>query len=195
MATINILERKTVVDTRYPLQQIKFQKPDRQGQMHDQTNEVYFRPDAVTVLLADQVAETFLFTHQFRLPTFLNGSETGYMLETCAGLIDEGETPEQAARREVEEETGYAISDLEKIGAVYTSAGGLTESVHLFAASYDKDASHGSGGGKAGEGEDIELLYLSFAEAKEKVMSGSINDAKTLLLLQHFFLHYEKEKL
>lgn len=195
MATINILERKTIAGAKYRLEQIKFQKPDREGQMHDQTNEVYFRPDAVTVLLADPKAQTFLLTRQFRLPAFLNGSEAGYLLETCAGLIDEGETPEQAARREVEEETGYELNHLEKIGAVYTSAGGLTEYVHLFTASYDKNGSHESGGGKAGEGEDIELIHLSFTEGKEKVMSAAINDAKTLLLLQHFFLHYEKEKL
>ena len=77
MATINILERKTMPGTKYPLQQIKFQKPDLEDNMHNQTNEVYFRPDAVTVLLADSKTQTFLFTRQFRLPTFLNGNESG----------------------------------------------------------------------------------------------------------------------
>lgn len=195
MATINILERKTIAGTEYPLQQIKFQKPDQNGEMHDQTNEVYFRPDAVTVLLADPKAKTFLLTRQFRLPTFLNGSEKVYLLETCAGLIDEGETPEQAAAREVAEETGYPLANLTKIGAVYTSAGGITEYVHLFTAKYDKSGPHEKGGGKAGEGEDIELIHLTFTEAKDKVRSGAVIDAKTLLLLQHYFLHDEKEKL
>nr|WP_294790063.1 NUDIX hydrolase [uncultured Mucilaginibacter sp.] len=195
MATINILERKTVPDTQYPLEQIKFQKPDLEGEMHDQTNEVYFRPDAVAVLLADTKAKTFLLTRQFRLPTFLNGRETGYLVETCAGLIDDGETPEQAALREVEEETGYAAGNLQKIGAVYTSAGGLTEYVHLFMATYDKDKQHSAGGGKKGEGEDIELIHITFDEAKEKTLAGAINDAKTMLLLQHFFLRHDKEGL
>jgi GDP-mannose pyrophosphatase NudK len=195
MATINILERKTVPDTRYPLEKIKFQKPDLEGKMHDQTNEVYFRPDAVAVLLVDSKAKTVLLTRQFRLPTFLNGNETGYLVETCAGLIDDGETPEQAAYREVEEETGYAANNLKKISAVYTSAGGITEYIHLFIANYDKDKPHGEGGGKEGEGEDIELMHMTFDGAKEKVLAGTINDAKTMLLLQHFFLHREKEKL
>jgi GDP-mannose pyrophosphatase NudK len=124
MATINIISRDTIPGTKYPLQNIAFQKPDLQGQLHEQKNEVYFRPDAVAVLLADPQARQFLLARQFRLPTFLNGSEKGYLIETCAGLIDEGETPEQAARREVSEETGYPISELEKIGGVYTSAGG-----------------------------------------------------------------------
>lgn len=132
MATINIIQRETIPGTQYPLQRINFQKPDREGEMHEQVNEVYFRPDAVTALLTDPKAKKFLLARQFRLPTFLNGSEKGYLLETCAGLIDEGETPEQAARREVEEETGCQVGDLEKIGGVYTSAGGITELVHLF---------------------------------------------------------------
>lgn len=189
MATINILERKTIAGTEYPLQKIKFQKPDLQGEMHDQTNEVYFRPDAVSVLLADPKARTFLLTRQFRLPTFLDGNEKGYLLETCAGLMDDGETAEQAATREVAEETGYPIVNLSKIGAVYTSAGGITEYVHLFTAEYDKSGRHEKGGGMASEGEDIELIHLTFTEAKDNVKSGAVNDAKTLLLLQHYFLH------
>lgn len=188
MASINILERNTVPGTKYPLQAIKFQKPDVRGEIHDQSNEVYFRPDAVAVLLADQQAQTFLLTRQFRLPAFLNGSEQGYLLETCAGLIDEGETPGQAAKREVEEETGYKAGELKKIAGVYTSAGGITEYLHLFTAAYDKNGPHAAGGGKEGEGEDIELVHLSFAEAKEKLQNGAINDAKTLLLLQYYFL-------
>jgi GDP-mannose pyrophosphatase NudK len=189
MATINITRRETIPGTKYPLQTISFQKPDLEEKLHDQINEVYFRPDAVAVLLTDPKAKKFLLARQFRLPTFLNGSEKGYLVETCAGLIDEGETPEQAARREVAEETGYPVTELEKIGGVYTSAGGITEFVHLFTAVYDQAAKHKKGGGKAGEGEAIELMDMSFDEAREKVKDGAIRDAKTLLLLQHYLLH------
>jgi hypothetical protein len=110
LATINIIQRKTIAGTQYPLQRITFQKPDLKGAMHEQVNEVYFRPDAVAVLLIDPAAKQFLLARQFRLPTFLNGSEKGYLVETCAGLIDEGETPEQAARREVEEEPAIRLT-------------------------------------------------------------------------------------
>lgn len=188
MATINIIHRDTIPGTKYPLQTITFQKPHLDGVMYEQTNEVYFRPDAVAILLADPKAKTFLLARQFRLPTFLNGSEKGYLVETCAGLIDDGETPEQAAHREVEEETGYPVTDLEKIGGVYTSAGGITEFVHLFTAVYDRKGKHNNGGGKAGEGEDIELLEITFDEAREQLKSGAVRDAKTLLLLQHYLM-------
>jgi len=190
MANINILERRTTAGTKYPLQTIRFQKPDLEGQLHEQTNEVYFRPNAVAVLLADRRNKQFIFARQFRLPAFLNGSETGYLLETCAGLIDEGETPEQAARREAAEETGYQVSKLTRIGAVYTSAGGITEYLHLFVAEIDSREEHSTGGGKAGEGEDIEIVQLSFSEAREKLLQGAFYDAKTVLLLQHYFLQH-----
>jgi GDP-mannose pyrophosphatase NudK len=189
MATINITGRETFPGTKYPLQKVTFQKPDLEGQMHDQVNEVYIRPDAVAVLLADEKAQCFLLARQFRLPTFLNGNEKGYLLETCAGLIDDGETPEQAARREVEEEMGYPITGLEKIGGVYTSAGGITEFVHLFIALYNSKGEHQKGGGKEGEGEDIELLEMSFSNAEEQVKQGTIKDAKTMLLIQYYLIN------
>ncbi|WCT13450.1 hypothetical protein [Mucilaginibacter jinjuensis] len=47
---------------------------------------------------------------------------------------------------------------------------------------------YGKGGGLESEGEDIELVEMSFSEAKEKLLAGSFHDAKTIMLLQHFFL-------
>jgi GDP-mannose pyrophosphatase NudK len=188
MATIQILEKQTIGGTKYPLKKIKFEKPDLEGKMHDAENEVYFRPDAVGVLLVDENKELVLLTRQFRLPAFLNGSENGYLVEACAGLIDEAETPEQAARREAMEETGYTIDALEKIAGVYPSAGGITEFLHLYVGNFDSSAAHEKGGGLAAENEAVEMLLISFSEAKEKLRRGEINDAKTLILLHHYFL-------
>jgi GDP-mannose pyrophosphatase NudK len=188
MATIHIIKRETIPGTQYPLQKVTFQKPDLEGKLHEQVNEIYFRPDAVAILMVDAEAQRFLLARQFRLPTFLNENKNGYLTETCAGLINEGETPEEAARREVKEETGYPINQLEKIGGIYTSAGGITEFVHLFTANYQSGGPHEKGGGKAGEGEDIELLELSFSDAREQLKQGAMSDAKTMLLIQHYFL-------
>jgi GDP-mannose pyrophosphatase NudK len=189
MATINITQRDTIGGTKYPLQKITFQKPDLEGKMHEQVNEVYFRPDGAAILLADPEERKFLLVRQFRLPTFLNGNEKGYLIEACAGIVDEDETPEQAARREVEEETGYQINDLEKVTGVYSTAGGLTEYIHLFIAKYDSKGRHGKGGGNAGEGEDIEVIEIDFEDASEKLKLGAIRDAKTMLLLQHYLMN------
>jgi GDP-mannose pyrophosphatase NudK len=81
--------------------------------------------------MVDDKKEVILLTRQFRLPAFLNGNKSGYLVEACAGLIDETETPEQAARREVLEETGYKLQTIDMIAGVYSSAGGITEFLYL----------------------------------------------------------------
>jgi GDP-mannose pyrophosphatase NudK len=184
MAAIQIVNKETLSDKKYPLKYITLQKPDQEGNMQEQQKEVYYRPDAVSILLVDKQARKFLFTRQFRLAAFLNGSDSGYLLEACAGIIDKTETPEQTAAREVMEETGYEISGLEKTGAVYTSPAGITE----YVANYKSESSHAKRGGLASEGEDIELVEMDFDEALQKLQSGQIKDAKTLMLLQHYFL-------
>jgi GDP-mannose pyrophosphatase NudK len=188
MSTIQILKKETLSDKKYPLKRITYEKPDADGKMQNQSKEVYFRTDAVGVLLVDEKRKRLLLTRQFRLPAFLNGSDSGYIIETCAGLIDEDETPEQTARREVEEETGYQINELTKIAGAYSSPGGITEFVHLFIARYGEENKIGKGGGLKEEGEDVELVEFGFDDAREKLTQGEFRDAKTIILLQHFFM-------
>ncbi len=76
--------------------------------------------------------------------------------------------------------------ELEKVAGAYTSAGGITEFVHLFIANYRSEKKHAKTGGL--EGEDIQLIELSFDEAREKLKQGEFRDAKTIILLQHFFM-------
>jgi GDP-mannose pyrophosphatase NudK len=191
MGDIRVFNQEILSDKKYPLKEISFEKPGKHGDKIKQLHEVYYRPDAVAVLMVDLKEEKILLTRQFRIPTFLNGNESGYLVETCAGLIDDMESPEEAAVREAGEETGYIISNLQKVGGVYPSAGGLTEYVHLFIAEYDSKGKHDLGGGLEEEGENIENLEFGFQEAFEKVKNASFNDSKTLLLLQHFFLTRE----
>jgi len=188
MATIQILNKQTLADKKYPLKYISFEKPDSDGEFHNLEKEVYFRPDAVAVLPVDKQNKKILLTKQFRLPAFLNGSESGYLVEACAGIIDDNETPEQTVRREVEEETGYQINDLIKIAGAYSSPNATTEFLHLFIAGYTSGADHSKNWGLKEEGESIELVELGFGEAKEKLKQGEFRDIKTILLLQHFFM-------
>jgi len=189
MSTIQILKKETLSDKKYPLKYIWYEKPDVDGVFHNQENEVYFRPEAVTVLLVNDKRKTILLTRQFRLPAFLHGSESGYIIEACAGIMDENETPEETARREAKEEMGCNIRDLRKIGGAYTTSGASTEFVHFFIARYDEENRSGKTGGLKEEGEDIELIETGFDEAREKLKQGAFIDAKTILLLQHFFLN------
>jgi nudix-type nucleoside diphosphatase (YffH/AdpP family) len=189
MSEVKIFSETTLSDKKYPLKEIGFEKPGHGGKPVKQLHEIYYRPDNVTVLLVDYQEQTILLTNQFRVASFINGNPSGDLIEACAGLIDEGESPEQAAQREAMEETGYHISNLKKVGAVYPSAGGVTEFLHLFIAEYDSKGEHEKGGGLEEEGEYIEMVELTFEEAKSRMLGGQFNDAKTLLLVQSFFLN------
>lgn len=189
MSTIQIIDKETLSERKYPLKYYRFEQPDETGKFFNHEREVYLRPDAVAVLLIDKVKKKLMLTKQFRLPAFLNGSESGYLIEACAGVMDEAETPEQTAIREVNEETGYTIQHLEKAGTAYTSPNATTELMHLFTAEYSSKTDHPQFGGLKDEGESIELIELSFKDAKEQLLAGAFRDTKTILLLQHFFLH------
>src|SRR6202012_5351623 len=63
---------------------------------------------------------------QSRLPTWVNGNDSGMLIETCAGLLDK-DNPEAAIRRETEEETGYKIDKVKKVFEAYMSPGSVTE--------------------------------------------------------------------
>lgn len=189
MSNIQILKKETLSDKKYLLKNISFEKPDEDGVFHNVEKEVYFRPDGVAVLLVDDERKKILLGKQFRLPAFLNGSESGYLVEVCAGIIDDAENPEDTAHREVGEELGYEIHDLERVAGAYSSSGGITEFVYYFIARYNEKSETGKGGGLKEEGESVERIEMSFDEAREKLKQGEFRDAKTIILLQHFFMN------
>lgn len=129
-----------------------------------------------------------VLTRQFRMPAYRNGSETGMLIETCAGLLDD-ESPEAAIIRETEEETGYRVAAVRKVAQAYMSPGSVTEMLHFYVTEYDSGMAVGKGGGLEEEQEDIAVLELPFKEALERMESGEIRDAKTIMLLQYAHIH------
>jgi ADP-ribose pyrophosphatase len=103
------------------------------------------------------------------------------LLELPAGLVDPGESPEDCARRELAEETGYSAQTLLPLVSFYTSPGFSTELIHIFAASdlFPKTVAHD-------EEEEIELVRMDLDAAITHVMTGEISDAKTVAGLLAF---------
>lgn len=183
MAQVKIREEKILSDEHYVLKRIDYETQQKNGAWTTQKREVLNHGNAATVLLFNKEAQTILLTKQFRIATYVNGNGNGLLTETPAGLVDENESPHDAIIREIKEETGYAITRVEKIFDAYSSAGILTELISFFVAPYTAQQKVAKGGGLKEEGEDLEVMEVSFSDAIEMVASGEIKDAKTILLI------------
>jgi nudix-type nucleoside diphosphatase (YffH/AdpP family) len=187
-ADVKILENKVLSDQFYVLRRFTFERTERSGRFVTQVREVYDRGNGAAILLYNRAAGTVILTRQFRMPTFVNGNPTGMLIECCAGLLDR-DHPEDAIRRETEEETGYKVGEVEKVMEAYMSPGSVTEILYLFIAEYTKEMKISGGGGLQEESEDIEVLEISYSKAWEMVRSGEIKDGKTIMLLQYAALN------
>lgn len=135
------------------------------------------------MLLHDTSSDCFLLARQFRYPCVRHGDE--WLLEAIAGKIDGNERPEEAARREVLEEAGYAVGDIQSVGAFYGSPGGLSELTHIFYGAVTPADLVGRGGG-VDHGEDVEIIAVPVDEAVAMAKSGQIRDAKALVAILWF---------
>ncbi|MDX6539869.1 MAG: hypothetical protein QOI71_1479 [Gaiellales bacterium] len=180
---VRIREERVLSRAWYLLRSFTFDYQGSDGSWTEQKREVYDRGNGATILLHDETRDTVLLTRQFRLPAYLNGHPDGMLIEAPAGLLD-GDDAETAIRREAEEETGYRVGPVTKIGEYFMSTGSVTEKLAFFTASYHAEARVSGGGGLAGEGEDIEVIEVTLAEALAMVERGEIADAKTVLLLR-----------
>ena len=107
--------------------------------------------------------ENIITLREYRYPI------RSWQTELPGGLIDEGETPEQAAVRELKEETGYEAEEIIALGDFYPSFGSTNEKIHLFAIRC----------GKLGEesldpAEVLKLREISIDEFKKLVASGEV---------------------
>jgi nudix-type nucleoside diphosphatase (YffH/AdpP family) len=170
-------------DAWYTLKRATYDFQGSDGEWSEQQREVYDRGNGATILLRDETRDTVLLTRQFRMPAYLNGHPDGMLIEAPAGLLDD-EDAETAIRREAEEETGYRVGAIERIGEYFMSPGSVTERIAFFTGSYRAGERVSEGGGVEGEGEDIEVLEVTLAEAIAMVDRGEIVDGKTVLLLR-----------
>jgi nudix-type nucleoside diphosphatase (YffH/AdpP family) len=155
----------------------------RDGSWQTLVRETYDRGNGATILLYNRQQRTVILTRQFRYPAYVN-QHHGMLIETCAGLLDE-HAPDEAIRREVEEETGYRIAQPQKVFELFMSPGSVTEKLYFFVAEYSATEKVNEGGGVQSDGELIEVLELDFDEALAMIQRGEIIDGKTVILLQY----------
>lgn len=186
---VRIANEEVLSNNWYTLRKYTFDYQKGDGQWERQSREAYDRGNGAVILLFNRAQQTVLLTKQFRIPTYVNGNETGMLIEACAGLLDK-DNPEDCIRRETEEETGYKITAVEKVFEAYMSPGSVTEILYFFVAEYADEMKVSQGGGSEDEQENIEVMELDFQKSLEMVRSGEIKDAKTIMLLQYAQLNH-----
>lgn len=179
---INVIKDKILSENYFVLRNITYDLTRQNGEVIRHKREVYDRGNGATILLYNREKQSVVLIRQFRIASWVNGNESGMLIEACAGLLDDDE-PEVCIRKEAVEETGYQVGEVRKVFELYMSPGGVTEIVHFFVAEYSDSQRANNGGGV--EDEDIEVLELPFEQALAMVASGEIRDGKAVILLQY----------
>jgi ADP-ribose pyrophosphatase len=160
------------------------------------TREIFERGHAVAVLPYDPLRDEVLLIEQFRPgahiamvddPWFENDTSP-WLLEAVAGIIEDGERPEDVAYREALEETGTQITDLIPISHYLATPGGSTESVFCFIGRVNTGDVKGLHGVDH-EGEDIRPFTVPLDDAYGGIEIGRVNNAMTIIALQYLMLN------
>ncbi|RYY01220.1 MAG: GDP-mannose pyrophosphatase [Gammaproteobacteria bacterium] len=184
---VRVQSIEVLSDDWYLLKKTTFDFLRNDGSWQRQSRETYDRGNGATILLYNLAQHTVILVRQFRFPAFVNGWDD-LLIEAPAGLLDEA-SPEDRIKLEVEEETGYRVSQVRKIFDAYMSPGSVTEKLYFFVAEYDANSKVSDGGGMENEGEDIDVLEIGIDESLAMINSGEIVDGKTIMLLQYAALN------
>lgn len=113
---------------------------------------------------------TIALVRQYRHPT------VRYLLEAPAGKLNEGETPAQAAARELEEELGFVAGNFEKLSEFFVSPGFCEEKMWVYLATDLAESKQ-----RLEDDEIIEIVRMPFTQALNMITTGEIEDAKTII--------------
>ena len=134
--------------------------------------EVVLHNGGVCIALKDLSDNKYFMVKQYR---YVQEKE---MLEFCAGKIEKNEDPDLAILREANEELGYEVKNIKKLGQIIPTCAYCSEKIHLY---------YGEKGEFVGQHFDVderlETYKYSFKEIKEMIKNGTIDDAKTIALM------------
>jgi len=163
-----LLNRKKVLTARaFDVEKVFYQLPDGSQKAYDLVDHA----DAVTLLAINENHEIY-FVRQYRI-----GSEN-VLLELPAGVLDQDEQPQTAARRELREEIGMDAESYKKLGGFYMTPGYSNEYMYIYLAKELHSAPL-----EADDDEFLDVIRIPCAKAYEMAFSGEIQDGKTLTAL------------
>ncbi|MDF7240494.1 ADP-ribose diphosphatase [Proteus mirabilis] len=150
--------------------------------------EVFERGHAGVLLAYDPKRDEVVLIEQIRIPAY-ETSQTPWLLEVIAGMVEEGESPEEVVRREATEEAGITIGRCKPIVSYLSSPGGTSERMYVYVGEVDATTATGIHG-LACENEDIRVHVVSREQAYQWVEEGIIDNAASVIALQWLQLHH-----
>lgn len=190
---LHILSEETVYQGHFQLKKIVFRHKLFSGEMSGEVvRELLVKGAASAVIAYDPVRDNVVLVEQVRIGAYEpNGSHSPWLVELIAGMVDEGEAPQEVAVRESQEEAGLTIQHLEHALSVWDSPGGAFERLHLFLGLVDS-AQVGGVYGLPEENEDILVHVVSREQAYQWVEQGKIDNVIAVIGLQWLQLNYHK---
>lgn len=168
------------------------------GMTETMMREVFERGHAAAVVLFDPLLDLLVLIEQFRIGIYAAAAApevpeplSPWLLETVAGIIDHGESPEDVVRRESLEEAGCQVQELEEACLLFASPGASTETVRIFCGRVDASQAGGLHG-LAHEHEDIRVAVMSPADAFRRLDEGHVLNATAMVALHWFRQNHER---
>ena len=187
---VEIIARETLYSGFFSMDLYRFRHRLFNGEMSGEIRrEIFERGHAAVLLPFDPVRDEVVLVEQVRIAAY-DTSETPWLLEMVAGMIEEGESVEDVARREALEEAGLAIGRTKPVLSYLASPGGTTERSSIMVGEVDATTAKGIHG-LADENEDIRVHVVSREQAYQWVEEGKIDNAASVIALQWLQLHYQ----
>ncbi|WP_336984907.1 ADP-ribose diphosphatase [Cedecea sp. USHLN005] len=188
---VEIIARETLYRGFFSLDLYRFRHRLFNGEMSGEVRrEIFERGHAAVLLPYDPVRDEVVLIEQIRIAAW-DTSETPWLLEMIAGMIEEGESVEDVACREAVEEAGLAVGRTKPVLSYLASPGGTSERLSILVGEVDATQAKGIHG-LVEENEDIRVHVVSREQAYQCVEEGSIDNAATVIALQWLQLHYEQ---
>ena len=187
---VEIIARETLYSGFFSMELYRFRHRLFNGEMSGEIKrEIFERGHAAVLLPFDPVRDEVVLVEQIRIAAY-DVSESPWLLEMVAGMIEEGESVEDVARREALEEAGLAVGRTKPVLSYLASPGGTSERLSIMVGEVDATTAEGIHG-LADENEDIRVHVVSREQAYQWVEEGKIDNAASVIALQWLQLHYQ----
>ncbi|RYC46871.1 ADP-ribose diphosphatase [Pectobacterium zantedeschiae] len=190
---VEIIARETLYDGFFSLERYRFRHRLFNGGMSGEVSrEILERGHAVVLLPYDPVRDEVVLIEQIRIAAY-DTSASPWLFELVAGMIEPGESDEDVARREAEEEAGLRVGRCRPIINYLSSPGGTSERLAVMVGEVDTRTATGIHG-LAEENEDIRVHVVSREQSYQWVEAGIVDNAASVIALQWLALHHEELK-